>query len=112
MLFITIAAAFGGLLTFLPWRWASYPNILGYKSLCTFTPAGSFYCFFLAGLTCTLRATFVKRKSSKNKRERINIPGIIVLLIVLGLAIGSTFWFVSVKSVYTDANSRATESYQ
>jgi hypothetical protein len=60
LILFTVLATLGGLLTLLPRAAASYPNLIGYSSLCTFAPAATFYCFFLAGLSCVIRATFVK----------------------------------------------------
>lgn len=115
LLLFTILASIGGLLTLLPREAAGYPNILGYRSLCTFAPAASFFCFLLAGISCFIRATFVKDQSGNpgnrfGKHRRALIPLILVLLI----ALGSTVWFLQVKSRYprggSDTETAATAS--
>ena len=109
LLLCSFIAALGGILTLLPWSGASYPNLLGYRSLCTFAPAGSLYCFFIAGLICTIRASFIKRKGRENGKRLRPLP-VIILVLVLGLAAASTFWFVSVKSRYADSKTGATDT--
>ncbi len=109
MLLFTILATLGGVLTLIPASGASYPNILGYSSLCTFAPAASFFCFLIAGITCFIRSAFIKDQSGTAK-ERLNkhSPAFIPLTLVLILALGSTLWFNNVKSKYVDAQTAAT----
>jgi len=49
---MAVAAA----LTLLPAPGASWKNILGYRSLCTFAPISTAICALLAGASCTLRS--------------------------------------------------------
>ncbi|RKX76224.1 MAG: hypothetical protein DRP87_12465 [Spirochaetes bacterium] len=109
LLLLTIIATIAGLMTLMPRSAASYPNILGYKSLCTFTPAGTFFCFFIAGSSCFIRSTFVKdRKGSVWERLKQHRKGIFVLAIVLCLAAFSTVWFFNNKAKYPDTSTTAT----
>ena len=112
LLVFTILATVGGFITLWPRAAASYENVLGYRSVCTFAPAATFFCFFLAGLSCFLRATFVKDPdgpaSEKFRRHARNLRPLAVLLI-LGLA--ASAWFGVVKARYTgvDAGAGVTE---
>ena len=108
LLVVTIICAVGGVLTLLPAPNASYPNVLGYSSLCTFAPAATLYCFLAAGITCVFRASLVKRPAYSGGKPAFRAAPLVVLALVLGLAIASTAWFVSVKSEYTDATSAVT----
>ena len=52
------------IVTLLPRAAASKPNVLGYRSVCSFAPAASALCGLLAGITCTLRNRLVSRKAA------------------------------------------------
>ncbi|MFP4362796.1 MAG: hypothetical protein ACLFR1_02880 [Spirochaetia bacterium] len=107
---ITVLATLGGLLTLIPWPAASWPNIMGYSSLCTFAPAATLYCFLIAGISCFLRAAFVKEsKGTAIEKLQKHLHAVVPLAVILVLALGSTVWFVNVKVQYTDAGSAATE---
>mgnify|MGYP003563464113 CR=1 FL=1 len=108
MLF-TILATIGGILTLIPWAGASYPNVLGYKSLCTFAPTATLACFFLAGLSCFLRATFLKEtEGSLREKFRRHAHSLAPLGLLLVLFIASMIWFLAVKAQYIDAGSAAS----
>ena len=108
LLVITVGCTVAGILTLIPAPGASYPNVLGYRSLCTFAPAATLYCFLAAGVTCMLRASLVKRASYSGGKPVFKAVPIVVLASLLALALASTFWFVSVKSEYTDATTAVT----
>jgi uncharacterized membrane protein len=108
LLAVTVALAIGGVLTLVPAAGASYDNVLGYRSLCTFAPAASLYCFAAAGLTCVLRASLVKRAAYNGGKPAFRVAPIVVVLIVLCLAVVSHLWFSSVKSTYTDGLTAVT----
>jgi hypothetical protein len=110
LLVVTITLAVGGILTLIPAPNASFPNVLGYRSLCTFAPAATLFCLLGAGITCVLRASLVKRASYAGGKPVFKAAPITVLVVVLGLAIASTVWFVDVKSQYTDATSAVTST--
>lgn len=107
LLVVTIAATVGGVLTLIPWPQASYPNILGYRSLCTFAPAATLYCFAIAGVSCVFRASLVKRKAYAGKPVVKALP-IVVVTLLFATAIASTIWFGLVKSQYFDGSSGPT----
>jgi flagellar basal body-associated protein FliL len=110
LLLITVVAAAGGIATLWPASGATYPSLLGYRSFCTFAPAASLYCFLVAGITCTVRATLVKRRRLYGKPV-VNKGAIIVLAVVLAAAVATTAWFVVEKRSYaqTDTTTAATE---
>lgn len=109
LLLISLLATVGGMLTLMPRSAASYPNILGYSSLCTFAPAATFYCFFIAGLSCFIRASFVKDQLGTagerfhNHRKALFIPGFL-----LAAALSSTYFFMQVKILYIDGSTAAS----
>ncbi|NBC30901.1 MAG: hypothetical protein GVY29_13030 [Spirochaetes bacterium] len=109
LLVLTIVATVGGVLTLIPWPNASYPNVLGYKSLCTFAPAATLFCFAIAGLSCYFRASLVKDQGGsagdRLRRHGMSLAPIALLLI---LAVGATVWFLVVKGQYPDGESSAT----
>ena len=109
LLTMTKLLTIAGILTFIPWKWASFPNVIGYRSLCTFAPAATLFCFFLAGSVCFIRAVFVKNaEGSAAERFPKHVPSLIPLIILLTLAIGSSVWFYSVKSRYSDSVTGAS----
>jgi hypothetical protein len=106
LLVLTIVFTLAGLATLVPFAGASYPNVLGYRSLCTFTPAATLFCFGLAGTACVMRASLVKRRKDGRPDFRSAPMLAVVLIFVLGIA--ASFWFAQVKAEYTDAGSAAT----
>jgi len=101
-------------LTLIPHQGASWPNIIGYSSLCTFAPAASLYCFFIAGSVCLFRANAVKKKHAGRGRDAV--PGALAVAAVLVLAVIFTVQFARVKSAYTekgpDTQTAATETVE
>jgi hypothetical protein len=111
LLVLSLIATVGGVLTLIPASGASYPNLLGYRSLCTFAPAATLYCFAVAGISCVVRASLVKRKALFGKAV-FRAPAIAVVAVVLVLGIAATGWFVTEKSRYVDGESAATASQE
>lgn len=109
MLVFTLLVTIGGLFTLLPWSRASYPNLISYTSLCTFVPAATFYCFFLAGLSCFIRSTFIKDQSG-SRLERFNRhkKSLIVLGVILIVALGFTYRYGVIKTPYIDGTTTAS----
>ncbi|MBN2508916.1 MAG: hypothetical protein JXB03_01525 [Spirochaetales bacterium] len=106
---VTVLATLGGLLTLLPHSGASYPNVMYYSSLCTFAPAATLYCFFIAGSVCFFRSSFVKdRDGSPAERLKRHKKSLLPLILLLAAALASTFWFTQVKSRYVDAAAQAS----
>jgi len=109
LLALSLVATVGGVLTLIPFSGATYENVLGYRSLCTFAPAATLYCFAIAGASCIVRASFVKRRFQFGKtvfRRRAIV--VVAAFLVLGLA--ATGWFVVVKREYTDGQSAPSVS--
>ena len=112
LLLFSVLCGIGGLLTLMPSAGASWPNVLGYSSLCTFAPAASLYCFAIAGFTCVMRASLVKRAAYNSGKPVFRIAPILVVVVVLGLAIASNIWVGRVNASYTDGTTSATEESQ
>lgn len=94
--------ALGAVVTLIPNPSASWPNILGYKSICTFAPGATFGCALLAAITCALRARFVKRAHLP-----LFVSATAIVLLAAGLAWSTVAW-AGVKAQYVDARSSAT----
>jgi len=109
LLLVSILCAVGGILTLIPRAGATYENVMGYRSLCTFAPAATLYCFAAAGITCVLRASLVKRAAYSGGKPSFKVVPIVVVLIVLCLGIVANLWFANVKATYTDGVSAVTE---
>lgn len=109
MLLFSALATLGGILTMIPWPWASYPNVMGYSSLCTFAPAATLFCFAIAGICCYLRASLVKDdEGSAAERLLRHAHSLVPIGILLIAAVIVTFVFLDVK-VQFEAVSGASE---
>jgi uncharacterized membrane protein len=107
---ITVIASISGILTLLPTASASYPNVMSYKSFCTFNPAASLFCFLIAGFSCFIRSALIKDQSgSVKERLKKHIHSLIPLVIILILALSSSGWIILEKQKYIDSGSGATE---
>jgi hypothetical protein len=94
--------ALGAVLTLIPRGGAPWPNMLGYKGLCSFAPASTLACALLAAITCAIRARFVKRAPAPAAAT------IIVLLILAAAFAWSTAAWAAEKAKYVDGTSSAT----
>jgi hypothetical protein len=94
--------ALGAILTLVPDRFAPWPNILGYKSICPFAPGATFGCALLAAITCTIRARLVKRVPSP-----AFVPAAAMVLLVAALAWSTVAW-AGEKAKYIDSTSSAS----
>jgi uncharacterized protein with FMN-binding domain len=91
LLSLSITCSIGAILTLIPNPLAGKPNILGYFSFCPFTPAATFFCCLLAGLTCMLRAIFFKKDSRGNHAPfKGHLFALIPALLFAGAGIFST----------------------
>lgn len=95
LLAVSLLSSIGFILTLVPNPLASWPNILGYKSLCTFTPGASFACALVAALSCTIRARLVKKTAFP-----FFVPLAAIALLSIGLVVSTAVW-ASVKAQYT-----------
>lgn len=109
LLVLSLLATVGAVLTLIPAPGASYPNLLGYRSLCTFAPAATLYCAAIAGASCVIRASLVKRSAYSGRSAEFRTVPVVIVAVLLAGAIASNAWFVSVKSEYTDGTTAVTE---
>jgi uncharacterized protein with FMN-binding domain len=92
MLALSLAFSILAVVTLIPGA-AAKPNVLGYHSVCSFAPAATALCGFLAGITCTLRNRLVSRRASSMRYRPLFIPagvGLVLLLVaaVFGIRFG------------------------
>jgi uncharacterized protein with FMN-binding domain len=82
----------GAVVTLLPFAGASKPNVLGYRSVCSFAPAASALCGLLAAATCTLRNRLVSRSAASARYQPLIAPaGAAVLLLAIAGVFGVRF---------------------
>ena len=103
LLAFSALATLAAILALLPWEAASWPNIGGYKSLCTFTPGATLACMLLAAMSCTVRNRLIHKN-----REKLFVPILVVALLV-GLLTWATVAWADTKAHYTDTATTATE---
>jgi len=87
LLALSAFAALGAALTLVPNPGASWPNILGYKSICTFAPGATFGCALIAAIACVFRARLVRKWTAPGF-----IPIAAILLLIIGLAVSTGIW--------------------
>jgi ABC-type Fe3+-siderophore transport system permease subunit len=87
LLVISSLAALGAVLTLIPNPGASWPNILGYKSICTFAPGATFGCALVAAITCTIRARLIRRWTFP-----AFVPAAAIALLAIGFAVSTAAW--------------------
>lgn len=83
LLGVTVALTLLGVVTLLPRAAASKPNLIGYRSVCTFAPAASAICALLAGTSCTIRNRLVSRRASSMRFRPLFLP------VALGIALAA-----------------------
>jgi uncharacterized protein with FMN-binding domain len=92
MLALSLAFSVLALVTLVPNGAASKPNVLGYRSVCSFAPAATALCGLLAGITCTLRNRLFSRRASSMRYRPMIIPaGVGIILIVAAVVFGARF---------------------
>lgn len=94
--------ALGAIVTLLPSSAASWPNVLGYSSVCPFAPASTFGCATMAAITCVIRARLVRRIPSP-----VFVPIVVIALLVVGFAWSTAVW-AGEKARYADTTSAAS----
>lgn len=83
--------------TLLPNPGASKPNVLGYRSVCSFAPAATALCGLLAGITCTVRNRVFSRRAASARYSPFIVPAAVGLLLS-GIALVSGLRFAAVQS--------------
>jgi uncharacterized protein with FMN-binding domain len=105
LLGLTIAFSILVVVTMLPNPGAAKPNVLGYRSVCSFAPAASALCGLLAGLTCTIRNRSFSANAASMKYRPLILPiAVGVLLLVLAVIFGVRF--ISAESRFGSVISR------
>ena len=92
--------ALGAIVTLIPNPGASWPNIMGYLSVCTFAPGASFACALLAAVTCTIRARLVRKIPSP-----VFIPVAAIAALGIALAVSTAAWAGEKAKYSADATS-------
>lgn len=93
LLILTKLFTLGAILTLVPNPWASWPNILGYKSLCTFAPAATALCGLLAGITCTVRSRLMSARRAQHRQRPWFIPAfVLTALLAIAVPSGLKWW--------------------
>jgi uncharacterized protein with FMN-binding domain len=92
MLVLTIALSILAIVTMLPSPGASKPNVLGYRSVCSFAPAASALCGLLAGITCTLRNRLASRLAASRRWAPLFAPvGVSIVLVAITVVFAVSF---------------------
>ncbi len=92
LLALTIVLTILAVVTLLPSQGASKPNVLGYRSICSFAPSASALCGLAAGITCTLRNRFVSRRRGTARYAPPFAPiGVSLVLVVIAVVFGVRF---------------------
>lgn len=97
LLMLTFVFTVLAVVTLLPNPQASKPNVLGYRSVCSFAPAASALCGLLAGVTCTIRNRFISRKTAGRRLAPLAVP-IAAAAALLAVAVGFGVRFVRLQS--------------
>ena len=109
LIIVSILATLAMFVTLIPWQGASWKNVLGFRSLCTFTPASTLFCALTAGVSCFLRASLVKEtEGTAGEKLKKHLKALVPVLLILVLALASTVWYVKVDSRYPDGTASAT----
>ncbi len=92
LLALSLAFSILAVVTLIPNPAAAKPNVLGYRSVCSFAPAATALCGVLAGITCTIRNRRFSRRASSMRYRPMIIPGAVgVLLLAMALLFGIRF---------------------
>jgi uncharacterized protein with FMN-binding domain len=92
LLGLTIVLTILAVITLLPSPGASKPNVLGYRSVCSYAPAATALCGLAAGFTCTLRNRLVSRLRASRRYAPLFAPvGVSLALIAVAVVFGVRF---------------------
>jgi uncharacterized protein with FMN-binding domain len=109
LLGVTVVFTVLAVVTLLPSPGASKPNVLGYRSICSFAPAASALCGLLAGVTCTIRNRLVSRKASSARYAPPFAP-LAAAVVLLAVAAAFAVRFVKVQSRFVAVIERTGEA--
>ncbi len=99
MLGLSLAFSILAVVTMLPNPAASKPNVLGYRSVCSFAPAATALCGLLAGISCTLRNRRVSRAAASMRYRPLILPTAVGLaLLTVALVFGIRFGNAQARS--------------
>jgi uncharacterized protein with FMN-binding domain len=87
LLGLSLAFSILAAVTLLPNPGASKPNVLGYRSVCSFAPAASALCGLLAAATCTVRNRLVSRNAASARYQPLFAPVAAALLLLSAAAV-------------------------
>jgi uncharacterized protein with FMN-binding domain len=92
LLALSLAFSILAAVTLIPNPNAAKPNVLGYRSVCSFAPAATALCGVLAGITCTIRNRVFSRRASSMRYRPLIVPGGVgIVLLALALVFGIRF---------------------
>ena len=92
LLGLSLAFSILAVVTLLPSPGASKPNVLGYRSVCSFAPAATALCGLLAGATCTVRNRRFSRRAAQTRYQPLILPaGVAILLLAAAVVFGIRF---------------------
>jgi uncharacterized protein with FMN-binding domain len=92
LLGVSAAISILAVVTLIPNPAAAKPNVLGYRSVCSFAPAATALCALLAGATCVLRNRLVSvRSAAARYQPPIAAAVVAVAAIVLAAVFGARF---------------------
>jgi uncharacterized protein with FMN-binding domain len=97
LLGVTVVFTVLAVVTLLPSPGASKPNVLGYRSVCSFAPAASALCGLLAGVTCTIRNRMVSRRAASARYAPPFAP-LAAAIVLLAVAAVFAVRFVKIQS--------------
>jgi len=88
-------------ITLLPNPSASKPNVLGYRSVCTYAPAATALCGIAAGITCVLRNRLVSARRASTRYQ----PPFVAILVLGALTAAAAIFgarFSAVEARFED----------
>jgi uncharacterized protein with FMN-binding domain len=97
MIGLSLVAALLAVITLLPNPAASKPNVLGYRSVCSFAPASSALLGLLAGASCTIRNRRVSRRAASARYQPLIVP-IAAAVALLAVFLAAGIHFLTIQS--------------
>jgi uncharacterized protein with FMN-binding domain len=97
MIGLSLVAALLAVIALLPNPAASKPNVLGYRSVCSFAPASSALLGLLAGASCTIRNRRVSRRAASARYQPLIVP-IAAAVALLAVFLAAGIHFLTIQS--------------